>query len=295
MFYRMFYFCSQLGRRVADPLCRADKPDILTPSNHDIGNRKMRHIAAALAAFIMLAGPVRAADITVFAAASLSDALQEAAELWQDTTGHRAVVTPAGSSALARQIAAGAPADIFVSASPDWMDWLDGQGGIDATSRRTLTGNTLVLVAAGRDGPAPQILARGYDIAGQMGDRDRLAMALVDAVPAGIYGQAALRWLGQWDALAPRIAQTDNVRAALALVALGEAPLGIVYATDAAAEPRVHVLGTFPAASHPPILYPAAVTTETRQPLIARDFLDWLGGPAAQAILRDHGFVPPPD
>ncbi|KMK68113.1 molybdate ABC transporter substrate-binding protein [Puniceibacterium sp. IMCC21224] len=252
-------------------------------------------ISGAIAVMVLMVEPVQAAEITVFAAASLGDALSEATALWQQETGHQVILTPAGSSALARQIAAGAPADVFVSANTDWMDWLDAQGGIDAATRRVLMGNALVLIGAGEGEIPPVEIAPDYDITAELATSDRLAMALVNAVPAGIYGKAALQWLGQWEALEPRVAQADNVRAALALVALGETPLGIVYATDAVAETRVHVVGTFPAESHAPILYSAAVTAEASEGDVAAEFLDWLAGTGARAILRDHGFVLPPE
>ncbi|WP_372835567.1 molybdate ABC transporter substrate-binding protein, partial [Puniceibacterium confluentis] len=214
-------------------------------------------ISAALAC---TAGPLAAAEVTVFAAASTGDVLAQAASVWAAETGNSVTVVPAGSSALARQIAAGAPADLFVSANPEWMDWLDQQGMIRTETRRVLMGNALVLIRTGPAWGKATEITPDFDIAARLGPDARLAMALIEAVPAGIYGQAALAWMGQWEALAPRVAQADNVRAALALVALGEAPYGIVYATDAAAEKRVHVVATFPAESHPPILYPGAVT-----------------------------------
>ncbi len=255
----------------------------------------MSGLLRLLLALAVLCGPARAADVTVFAAASLGDALSEAAEAWTVETGHDVTIAPAGSSALARQIAAGAPADVVILANTDWMDWLAGQGLLRDGTRRVLMGNSLVLVAHGEGPNTPEVLAPGFDIAARLGPSERLAMALVEAVPAGIYGKAALQARGTWEALAPRVAQTDNVRAALALVALGEAPLGIVYATDARAEPRVHVMGTFDADSHPPILYPGAVARDAAAPEAAGAFLDWLGGAEARAILADHGFVAPPE
>ncbi|MFZ5961806.1 molybdate ABC transporter substrate-binding protein [Thalassococcus sp. BH17M4-6] len=248
----------------------------------------------ALIVVLALAGTAQAERLTVFAAASLGDALREAADLWQDETGDVVTLVPAGSSALARQIAAGAPADLYISAHPGWMDWLQERELIRADTRRDLIGNSLVLVGHGGARIAPRAITAKTDIAALLPHEARLAMALVDAVPAGLYGKAALVWLGQWESLAPHVAQADNVRAALALVALGETPLGIVYATDAAAEPRVHVLGTFPPQSHPPIRYPAAVTAETPVPDAAAAFLDWLAGPEAGRIWADHGFVAPP-
>ncbi|SFE56133.1 molybdate ABC transporter substrate-binding protein [Roseivivax sediminis] len=245
----------------------------------------------ALLLACLFATPLRAAEITVFAAASLGPALEEAADAWAEQSGHRAVVSPAGSSALARQIAQGAPADVILSANPDWIDWLEDRDLIDSATRRVLMSNRLVLIARGAGDDSATPVTADTDIAGDLGD-GRLAMALVQAVPAGIYGRQALTTLGQWEALAPRVAQADNVRAALALVALGEAPLGIVYATDAAGEKRVHVAGIFPEGSHDPILNPGAVTANAAEPEAARAFLDWLGGPAGRAILDAHGFGP---
>ena len=241
-----------------------------------------------LLSFWLFAAPAWAADLTVFVAASMGDVLGEAADVWEDQTGQHVTIAPAGSSVLARQIAAGAPADVFVSASPDWMDWLDEQGMIAPDTRRDLAANALVLIGHGsgetRDMPA--------DISALLPDDTRLAMALVDAVPAGIYGKAALMHLGQWDAIAPRVAQTDNVRSALALVALGEAPLGIVYATDAASDDRVHVVARFPDESHPPITYPAAITADAPNSDAAQAFLEWLASAEGQALFARYGFVP---
>lgn len=231
--------------------------------------------------------PAEARPVTVFAAASLKTALDAVAAAFTDATGTETRLSYAGSSALARQIEQGAPAQVFVSANPGWMDVLDGQGLLAPGTRTNLLTNRLVLIAGqGMDvtlDPVP-----GADLAAALGD-GRLAMALVDAVPAGIYGKAALQSLGLWDAIAERVAQTDNVRAALRLVAAGEAPLGIVYATDAAAEPRVRVVGVFAPSSHPPILYPAAIVGDGDTPE-ARAFLAFLAGPLAGALFREHGF-----
>ena len=233
--------------------------------------------------------PVLADDITVFAAASMKNAMDEVAEGWQVETGHTATVSLAGSSALARQIQQGAPADIFISANVGWMDTLQGEGLIDPASRYDLLSNSLVLIAHGADAETVTI-EPGFDLAGMLGDA-RLAMALVDAVPAGKYGKAALESLGIWDAVAPKVAQADNVRAALALVATGEAPLGIVYATDAvAAGDSVTVVGTFPGDSHPPIVYPAARVAASENPLVG-DFLTFLKGEKARAAFERQGFT----
>jgi molybdate transport system substrate-binding protein len=233
-------------------------------------------------------GRAGAEDITVFAAASLKNALDAVAADWSAETGNEAVISYAGSSALAKQIEQGAPADIFISASTDWMDALAGGGHIREGTREDLLGNTLVLIAHGT-GAAPVEIGPGLDLASMLGD-GRLAMALVDSVPAGVYGKAALSSLGLWESAAPKVAQADNVRAALALVATGEAPMGIVYRTDAKAEDDVTVVGTFPADSHKPIVYPAAVTTESADPETAAAFLDYLAGEEARPAFEAEGF-----
>lgn len=252
--------------------------------------RLTRRAALALCAgLICLSAAARTAqaeDITVFAAASLKTALDRIAAGWKAETGNTAVISYAGSSQLARQIEEGAPADLFVSADEAWMDALQKGGLIQPGSRGDLLGNALVLVAP--KGTAPVAIAKGFDLAGLLGE-NRLAMALVDSVPAGKYGKAALTSLGVWGAVAPKVAQADNVRAALALVATGEAPYGIVYATDAAAESRVAVVGTFPEDSHPPIIYPAALTSGAKP--AAADFLSYLKGPKARAAFEGQGFT----
>lgn len=251
---------------------------------------------AALAAVLVVAGlsgsGASAGDVTVFAAASLGTALAGIEAGFEATSGHAVTVSLAGSSALARQIQQGAPADIFISANSDWMDLLEAEGLLEPGTRSDLLTNRLVLIAHGA-GAAPVEIGAGLELPAMLGD-GRLAMALVDAVPAGIYGKAALENLGLWDGIRGQVAQVDNVRAALALVALGEAPLGIVYATDAVAEPRVSVIGTFPAESHPPIVYPVADLTSRDTPAEAA-FLAYLRSPEAEALFRAQGFgiVPP--
>jgi molybdate transport system substrate-binding protein len=242
--------------------------------------------AAGLAAF----APARAADpLTVFAAASLKESMDAAALAFQRETGQAVRVSYAGSPALARQIEQGAPADVFVSADLDWMDELQSRGLIDAATRSALLGNTLVLVAP-KDGAAPVMaLDAGTDLLPLLGDRGRIALALVDSVPAGKYAKAAFTSLGMWDALQSRTAESESVRAALLLVARGETPLGVVYGSDARAEPRVRVLATFPEGSHPAIVYPVAKVRASRHPQAAA-FVRWLHAPAAAAIFRQHGF-----
>lgn len=234
-----------------------------------------------------LAAPAVADDVIVFAAASMANALAEIEIGFEAATGHNVIVSLAGSSALARQIQLGAPADIFISASADWMDVLEADGLLEPATRFDLLRNTLVLIASDTQAALVQI-GPGMDLAGLLGD-GRLAMALVDAVPAGIYGKAALENLGVWDAVAPLVAQADNVRAALAFVATGEAPYGIVYATDARASDSVTVVGRFPAQSHPPIVYPVADLANRDTPAEA-EFITYLMGAEAQAAFARQGF-----
>jgi molybdate transport system substrate-binding protein len=240
---------------------------------------------AGVLSFSAVAQSADAAQLTVFAAASMGDVMRDLAPLWKAQGGDAFRTSLAGSSVLARQIQQGAPADVFISANAAWMDLLERDGVILPGTRSDLAANTLVLIA--RD---PQAAAQ---IDKRLGN-GRLAMALVDAVPAGIYGKAALETLGAWPGLAPRIAQADNVRAALALVASGEAPLGIVYATDALAEPRVRVIATFPPGTHPPIRYPVAAVAGGHD-AAARAFLAFLRSPGAAGVLRAHGFLPAPE
>lgn len=237
--------------------------------------------------FSLFATPLWAEQITVFAAASLRNALEEVGDAWAENTGHRLRYSFAGSSALARQVEAGAPADLIILANAAWMDHLEGQSLLQQDSRVDLLGNALALI--GPAGAAPLDLGPG--IIERLGN-GRMAMALVNAVPAGIYGKAALETLGHWQEIAPQVAQTDNVRAALALVALGEAPLGIVYHSDVLAEPRVQQLARFPSDSHPAILYPAALTADSRS-AAAADLLEHLQSPIAKEVFLRHGFTIP--
>lgn len=249
----------------------------------------------ALAAALLLAGalptiPAAAGELRIFAAASLKNALDEIAEQQRQETGRSFSISYAASSALAKQIESGAPADIFISADLEWMDYLDGRGLLAAGTRRIILGNSLVLVAPA-GAAKPTAIGPGLDLAGLLGD-GRLAIGNIDSVPAGKYAKASLQGLGLWDAVKDRLAQAENVRAALGLVARGEAPAGIVYATDARAEPKVAVVGTFPASSHPPILYPAAVVAASKSG-DARAFVEYLASERAQQVFRRHGFGPP--
>lgn len=225
-------------------------------------------------------------DVSVFAAASLKSALEEIAAGWEDQTGLETTLTFAASSTLARQVDQGAPADLVLLANTAWMDWLEGREVLRPESRVTLLGNTLVLISADPADPLPP--EPGFPLAARLGE-NHLAMALVAAVPVGIYGKAALTALGVWDEVAPRVAQTDNARTTLALVASGEASLGIVYGSDALAEPRVHVLGNFDTETHPPIAYPAALTDTARPEATA--FFAHLQSPQAATVFRTHGFL----
>lgn len=249
---------------------------------------RLRHWIAGLCCAVLWSGAALADSVTVFAAASLKTALDEVALNWRDA-GHQITVSYAGSSALARQIELGAPADIFISASTEWMDHLESKELIEPGQRLDLLENTLVLIAHGKGDPV--VIGPDLPLTQMLGD-GRLAMALVNAVPAGQYGKAALQALRLWDAVAPQVAQADNVRAALALVALGEAPLGIVYATDARAEPRVSVLGVFPPDSHPRIVYPAAVIRGHQRAEVQALF-SYLSSPAARSVFAGQGFLLP--
>jgi molybdate transport system substrate-binding protein len=249
--------------------------------------RSLRHAVHAVAVAAFLAPAARAEDVIVFAAASLKNALDAVAADWTKETGNTAAISYAASSALAKQIEEGAPADIYFSADLDWMDYLQERSLIDPKTRESLLGNDIVLIAGGTEA-APIAIGPGFDLAGAL-NGGRLAMADVQAVPAGKYGKAALERLGVWPSVADHVAQAENVRAALMLVSTGEAPLGIVYATDAVAEDRVTVVGTFPEASHPPIVYPVARTAASSNDAAAA-FLAFLATGAAHARFEAQGF-----
>ncbi|MGY3264165.1 molybdate ABC transporter substrate-binding protein [Lysobacter sp. HA35] len=251
----------------------------------------IRFLAALVLAFAAL--PAFAAQpITVFAAASLKETLDEAGALYDSTHGATVRTSYAASSALARQIEDGAPADVFVSADLDWMDELQTKRLIDAKTRRDIAGNSLVLIAPANSKTPPITLKRGVDLRPLLGSDGRIALALTTSVPAGKYGRAALESLDAWNGVQPRVVESENVRAALQLVARGEAMLGVVYGSDALAEPRVRVVARFPASTHPRIVYPAARVADSTNPQAA-GFVAWLASPAAQAIFRRHGFSAP--
>lgn len=237
---------------------------------------------------LSLATPVAAEEVVVFAAASLKNALDAVAADFEASTGDTVTISYGGSNALAKQIIEGAPADIFLSAAENWMDEVEKAGLVVPGTRTDLLGNTLVLVAHGKDG-APVEIKPGFDLAGLLAG-GKLAMGMVESVPAGQYGKAALETLGVWSAVEGSVAQSDNVRAALALVSAGEAPYGIVYATDAAADDNVSVVGTFPGDSHPPIIYPGAVLTGAGDQA-DRDFFQALSSDAGDSRFAENGFV----
>lgn len=241
-----------------------------------------------LALCLGLSAPAQAEDVMVFAAASMKGALDEIAAAYQADSGNSVTISYAGSNALAKQIIQGAPADIFISAAVNWMDEVEKSG--EVVSRQDLLGNSLVLVAKA-DAAQPVDIAKDFDLSALLGG-EKLSMALVDSVPAGQYGKAALQSLGIWSKLEGSVAQSDNVRAALTLVSRGEAPYGIVYATDAAADPAVAIVGRFPADSHPAIIYPAALL-KNGQDAADRAFYEMLSSDAAKAIFRKEGFVVP--
>ena len=248
----------------------------------------MKSILRILAAAFFALAPVHAfaADITVFGAASLSDALNEIAKDYQRDSGKSVAVSLAASSALAHQIEASGGADIFMSADLDWMDYLDNKSLINHTSRINLLGNRLVLVSA-KDANTNITIAPHFDLAGAL-KGGRLAIADPESVPAGKYGRTSLISLGVWNSVVDHLVQAENVRVALTYVARGEAPLGIVYETDAKAEPNVKTVGVFPENSHQPILYPAALTKDAKP--AARDFLTYLSSPTARAVFVKDGF-----
>ena len=236
-------------------------------------------------AFCLVALPAQAERVTVFAAASLKTALDEIAADWQAATGDEIAVSYGGSALMERQIIAGAPADIFISAAPDWMDAVEVAGRLAPGTRVDLLGNDLVLI--GPAGATDVDLGPDLDLAGLLGG-GRLAMGQRDSVPAGQYGMEALQTLGLWTSVEGQLAETDNVRAALALVASGEAPYGITYASDAVAEPRVRVVAVFPEDSHRPITYPAALIPGATDAAAA--FLAALERDEASEVLERNGF-----
>jgi molybdate transport system substrate-binding protein len=254
-----------------------------------IKRREWLGLALATAVVPVTAARAQAGGLVIFAAASLKNALDEIASGWAKDTGKPMPrISYAASSALAKQIEQGAPADLFISADLDWMDYVAKKDLIKADTRVNLLGNKIVLIAP-KDSKAMVEVKQGFDLAKALAG-GKLAMGNVDAVPAGKYGKAALEKLGAWDGVKGKVAQAENVRAALLLVARGEAALGIVYATDAAAEPNVKIVGSLPEDSHPPIIYPAAVTKDTKS-ADAKPFLDYLKTIKARPAFEKQGFT----
>jgi molybdate transport system substrate-binding protein len=226
--------------------------------------------------------------LTVFAAASMKNALDDIDAAYTAKTGVKIVASYAASSVLAKQIDQGAPADVFLSADTDWMDYAAKQKTINTETRTNLLGNSIVLIAP-KDSRIDKVaIASGFDLA-KLAGNGRIATGDVNSVPVGKYAKAALEKLGAWEAAAPKFAMAESVRAALTLVARGEAALGIVYATDAKVEPEVKIVGTFPADSHPPIIYPVAATTSAGSGAAA--YLAFLHSSAAKTIFEKYGFT----
>jgi molybdate transport system substrate-binding protein len=245
--------------------------------------------AAALASGHAIAPAVaQGRDVLVFAAASLKNALDEIAAQWQRDTGKKVAISYAASNNLIKQIENGAPAEIFMSADTDWMDYGQQKDLIKPETRANLLGNRIVLIAP-KDSTVSIKVEPGFDLAAAL-KGGRLAMGNVESVPAGKYGKAALEKLGAWHGVRGRIAGAQSVREALLFVSRGEAPLGIVYQTDAAAEPAVKIVGTFPEDSHPPIIYPVALTKDSSS-VSAAEFLKYLRSPAAKPAFARQGFT----
>src|SRR6266849_529389 len=294
------------GRIVNPPDCRngasacrippRPEPDLCarTASRTHAWSATMHRLAGLFFSFAILCGstssPALAQDksLTVFAAASMKNALDDIDAAYTAKTGVKIVASYASSSALAKQIEQGAPADIFVSADTDWMDYATARKNINEPTRVNLLGNSIVLIAP-KDSTIDNVsIGPGFDLA-KLAGSGKIATGDVKAVPVGKYAKAALEKLGAWQAAEPKFAMAESVRAALTLVARGEAVLGIVYSTDAKVEPGVKIVGTIPADSHPPIIYPVAATTTAKPE--AADYLAFLRSSAAKTILEKYGFT----
>lgn len=251
------------------------------------GSFRLFAIISTISAFVFHADIVRAETITVFAAASLKETLEATGKLFHEKTGTEIRFSFASSSVLAKQIEAGAPADLFASADLKWMDYLDAKHLIQHETRTNLLGNELVVVAP--IASALNEITFTHEAFDPVLGRSRLATGDVTSVPVGVYAKSAFESLGLWSSVEPRLAQTENVRAALAFVSRGEVELGVVYKTDTAVEPSVKMIATFPAASHEPIVYPFALTASSQSPQ-ARDFLVFLASLEARAIFENAGF-----
>ena len=251
----------------------------------------MRRTAAHFLALLCISAPLsaHAETVTVFAAISLNGSLDSVAKQYEASTGNRVVISFAASSALARQIENGAPADVFISADTEWADYLIGKRRLRADTRTIVLTNELVLVAP-KASKLQLTIAPGFPLAAAL-DRERLVLSQ-EAVPGGKYAKAALESLGVWAGVQNQVARAENARAAVLMVSRGNAPLGIVYRTDALADSGVRIVDTFPASSHPPILYAAGLITDRASPA-ASEFLAYLSGPRARATWEQYGFKVP--
>ena len=250
----------------------------------------MKKLLATLALLAAFAPGANAQDtLLVFAAASLKESLDAVNAAWVKQGGAKTASSYSASSSLARQIVGGAPAQVFISADLEWMDYLEKRALLQPGTRRNLIGNKLALIAPAQS-KMQVTLARGVQLAPLLGTSGRLAIGDPQHVPIGKYARAALEKLGAWDSVAGRLAATENVRAALALVARDEAPLGIVYETDARAEPKVRIVAVFGEGLHPPVIYPAAAIRGAKAG--AGAYLAFLATPQAKALFRQYGFTP---
>jgi molybdate transport system substrate-binding protein len=248
-----------------------------------------RTIFVALIAMLSALPALAQDTMLIFAAASLKESLDAVNAAWAQQGGAKAVVSYAASSALAKQIEGGAPAQVFISADLDWMDYVEKRNLIQAGTRKNILGNKLVLVAP-LSSKAQATIAPGFPLAQLLGPSGRLALGDPQHVPAGKYAHAALEKIGVWDSVSNRIAAAESVRAALALVARDEAPLGIVYETDAKAEPKVRVVAAFGEGLHPPVIYPAALLKDAKAPAAA--YLAFISSPQSKALFQRYGFTP---
>jgi molybdate transport system substrate-binding protein len=254
---------------------------------------RLRNLLLIAFAFAALARPALAADtITVYAAASLTDALNEIDAAYQKKTGIEVKASFASSSTLAKQIEQGAPAQVFASADIKWMDYLDKKNLIDDSTKKNLLSNALVVIAPSDSAVGPQAISASFDWAKFLGADGKLAVGDPDHVPAGIYAKESLTNLGAWNSLQAHLARADDVRGALAFVERGEAPLGIVYVTDARISHKVKIVGVFPESSHSPIVYPFAIVKSAGSPAVAAYFR-YLTGPEAASVFRRYGFATP--
>jgi molybdate transport system substrate-binding protein len=278
-------------------LVTSNRPPTLSCKGVIMGVSRRSWLAGLLGLAVtatLVAGPplpaaqAQGGDLVVFAAASLKNALDAVNAQWQRETGKKALISYGASSTLAKQIEQGAPAQMFISADLDWMEYLAQKNLIKPETRSNLLGNRIVLIAH-KDKAQSIDIKPGFDLAKALGD-GRLSMANVDSVPAGKYGKAALEKLGVWNSVSGKLAQAENVRAALLLVSRGEAPLGIVYQTDAAADSNVKIIGTFPEDTHPPIIYPVALTA-TANLSDAMPFLDYIKSAKAKPLFEAQGFT----